>query len=101
MTSQFIQGSKAAAFDSAYQSKYGSAPGPYSAYGYDTIYTLAAAVKQANSTTPSNVITALHKVSYQGLTGPVSFDSSGNRIGAKFVVLEVVNGAYALAPTQP
>lgn len=101
LTSQFIKGSKATAFDSAYQSKYNSAPGPYSAYGYDTIYALADAAKQAGSLEPAKVAAALHKVNFQGLTGSVSFDSSGNRVGAKFVVLEVVNGAYALAPKQP
>lgn len=101
LTTQFIQGAKASAFDSAYQSKYGSAPGPYSAYGYDAIYALAKAAKQANSLDPSKVDAALHSISFQGLTGQVSFDSIGNRQGAKFVVLQVVNGAYALAPTQP
>lgn len=101
LTSQFIKGAKANAFTSAYQSKYGSAPGPYSAYGYDTIYTLANAVKSAGSTNPAKVIAALHKINFQGLTGVVSFDQSGNRVGAKFVVLQVKNGAYQLAPQQP
>jgi branched-chain amino acid transport system substrate-binding protein len=101
LTSQFIKGPMANAFDSAYQSKYHSAPGPYSAYGYDTIYALANAAKQAGSLQPAKVVAALHKVNFQGLTGSVSFDSSGNRVGAKFVVLEVMNGAYALAPKQP
>jgi branched-chain amino acid transport system substrate-binding protein len=101
LTSQFIKGAKANAFDSAYQSKYHSAPGPYSAYGYDTIYALANAAKQAGSLEPAKVAAALHKVNFQGLTGAVSFDSSGNRVGAKFVVLEVANKTYALAPAQP
>jgi ABC-type branched-subunit amino acid transport system substrate-binding protein len=101
LTSQFIKGAKASAFDSAYQSKYGSAPGPYSAYGYDSVYALADAAKQAGSLQPASVVAALHKLNFQGLTGSVSFDSSGNRVGAKFVVLEVMSGAYALAPKQP
>jgi branched-chain amino acid transport system substrate-binding protein len=100
-TTQFLQGSAANAFDSAYQSKFGSAPGPYSAYGYDTIYALANAVKKAGSTNPAKVIAALHSLSFQGLTGAVSFDQNGNRQGAKFVVLVVKGGKYQLAPQQP
>lgn len=100
-TTQFLQGAQANAFDSAYQSKFGSAPGPYSAYGYDTIYALANAVKKAGSTNPAKVIAALHSLSFQGLTGAVSFDQNGNRQGAKFVVLVVKGGKYQLAPQQP
>ena len=100
-TTQFLTGSAAQAFTQAYQSAYGSAPGPYSAYGYDAMMALVNAAKAAGTTDPAKVVAALGTLKFDGLTGSVSFDSKGNRVGAKFVVLEVVNGAYALAPTQP
>jgi branched-chain amino acid transport system substrate-binding protein len=100
-TSQFLHGANASKFTQQYQSQFHSAPGPYSAYGYDAINTLVAAIKSAHSTSPSKVIAALRSIHLAGLTGPISFASDGARQGAKFVVLEVKNGAYTLAPHQP
>lgn len=97
----FLTGSAAHAFDGTYKAHFHAQPGPYSAYGYDGIYALANAAKKAGSLTPSKVITALHHIKFKGLTGEVSFAANGSRIGAHFVVLKVVGGAYKLAPTQP
>jgi branched-chain amino acid transport system substrate-binding protein len=97
----FLTGERADAFDIAYQKKFHSKPGPYSAYGYDGIYALADAAKAAGSLAPAKVNAALHKLKFRGLTGEVSFASDGSRLGAHFVVLEVNKGAYELAPVQP
>ena len=99
--SSFLTGSAAKAFDSAYSSKFHAQPGPYSAYGYDGIYALADAAKAAGSLSPAKVITALHSLKFAGLTGEVSFAANGSRLGAHFVVLEVIGGQYKLAPQQP
>ena len=99
--SSFLTGAAAKAFDKAYVSKFHSQPGPYSAYGYDGIYALANAAKAAGSLAPAKVIAALHKLKFAGLTGQVSFAPDGSRLGAHFVVLEVVKGQYKLAPQQP
>lgn len=99
--SSFLTGSAAKAFDKAYVSKFHAQPGPYSAYGYDGIYALANAAKAAGSLAPAKVIAALHKLKFAGLTGQVSFAPDGSRLGAHFVVLEVIGGQYKLAPQQP
>ncbi len=99
--SSFLTGSSAKAFDQAYAKKFHSQPGPYSAYGYDGIYALANAAKAAGSLAPSKVIKALHSLKFAGLTGEVSFAANGSRLGARFVVLEVIGGQYKLAPQQP
>jgi branched-chain amino acid transport system substrate-binding protein len=99
--SSFLTGPAAKAFDSAYTGKFHAQPGPYSAYGYDGIYALATAAKNANSLSPSKVISALHALKFDGLTGPISFAANGSRLGAHFVVLEVSGGQYRLAPHQP
>jgi len=97
----FLTGAAAKVFDSAYVSRFHAQPGPYSAYGYDGIYALVDAAKAAGSLTPSKVIAALHSLSFQGLTGEVHFAPDGSRLGAHFVVLEVVSGQYKLAAQQP
>lgn len=99
--SSFLTGPAAKAFDKAYVSKFHAQPGPYSAYGYDGIYALANAAKAAGSLAPAKVIAALHKLKFAGLTGQVSFAPDGSRLGAHFVVLEVIGGQYKLAPQQP
>ena len=99
--SSFLTGKSAKAFDHAYASKFHAQPGPYSAYGYDGIYALADAAKAARSLAPAKVIKALHGLKFAGLTGEVSFAADGSRLGAHFVVLEVIGGKYKLAPQQP
>lgn len=100
-TTQLLKGKQANLFTRQYRAKFHSAPGPYSAFGYDAMNTLAAAARKAHSIAPAKVIAALHKIRLNGLTGPVSFTKAGARVGAKFVLLEVKHGAYVSAPKQP
>lgn len=99
--SSFLTGPAARAFDAGYAKEFHSKPGPYSAYGYDAIYALDHAATKAHSLVPKRVIGALHTLKFKGLTGEVSFSKTGARIGAHFVVLQVHNGKYRLAPRQP
>ncbi len=99
--SAFLTGPAARSFDAGYLKEFHSAPGPYSAYGYDGVFALANAAKKAHSLVPARVIAALHHLKFQGLTGAVSFAPNGARVGAHFVVLQVHNGTYRLAPLQP
>jgi branched-chain amino acid transport system substrate-binding protein len=89
------------AFNVAYHKQFKSAPGPYSAFGYDAIMALAGAAKHVKSIVPARVIAGLHVLQFNGLTGKVSFDKTGNRLGAVMDLLEVVNGKYVLAKPQP
>lgn len=97
----FLKGQQATAFTNAYTSTYHTQPGPYSALTYDSLMLLQQAAKNANSITPSKIITALQSVQYTGITGSISFQSNGARANARFLVLEVKNGQFTLAPTQP
>jgi branched-chain amino acid transport system substrate-binding protein len=100
-TTQFLTGSAAQKFTQDYKAAYGTDPGPYSAYGYDAMDALVKAAQAAGSLEPAKVIAALRTLKFDGLTGSVSFAPDGARQGAKFVVLVVQNGQYALNPTQP
>lgn len=97
----FLTGPQAQSFTSAFTGAYHTQPGPYSALIYDSLMLLVTAVKQAGTLDPSKVVAALHKAQYTGITGPISFTANGNRTDAKFLVLVVKNGQFALAPTQP
>ena len=89
------------AFNLAYQRQFHSAPGPYSTFGYDAIMALVLAARHVKSLVPSRVIAGLRVLHFIGLTGRVSFDRTGNRLGAVMDLLEVVNGKYQLAVPQP
>ncbi len=94
----FLPGAAAATFTKTYTSTFHMQPGPYSALAYDSIKTLAAAATRAKSLAPAKVISALHGINYTGITGPISFTSSGVRHDAHFLVLMVKNGKFTLAP---
>lgn len=89
------------AFNLAYRKQFKSAPGPYSAFGYDAINALVLAAKHVKSIKPARVIAGLRVLHFNGLTGKVSFDKTGNRAGAVMDLLEVLNGKYTLAKPQP
>jgi ABC-type branched-subunit amino acid transport system substrate-binding protein len=79
-TTGFIHNSLNDSFVSTYVSKFGSQPVDFASYEYDGIETLAAALKADGGKTDGNSLNkALRSVNYNGLTGPVSFDSKGDR----------------------
>jgi branched-chain amino acid transport system substrate-binding protein len=89
------------AFKVAYHKEFKTAAGPYSVFGYDAINALVLAAKHVKSIKPARVIAGLRVLHFTGLTGKVSFDKTGNRLGAVMVLLEVANGKYTLAKPQP
>jgi branched-chain amino acid transport system substrate-binding protein len=97
----FLKGPKAEAFYTAFEKAYHTQPGPYSALTYDALMTLVTAAEQAHSLAPAKVIQALHKVHYMGITGPIAFTPTGNRVNGKFLVLIIHDGHFELAPRQP
>lgn len=90
---QFL--SSAASYVSAYMAKYGTAPGPYSSYEYDAIGVVARAIKNANSTTPSRITSALKALtSYSGITGTFHFNGVGDRQPVNYIVITVQNDQF-------
>jgi len=65
-----------AAFEKRF-AKYGK-PVLYSPYAYDAAWALIKAMQLANSTAPADILAALHKVSFNGVSGEVSFDQKGD-----------------------
>jgi branched-chain amino acid transport system substrate-binding protein len=90
---QFLSSAKS--YVSAYQAAYGTGPGPYSTYEYDAVGVVAQAIKDAGSTTPSKITTALKSISnYSGITGDFHFDSVGDRNPVNYIVIIVQNGQF-------
>jgi len=90
---QFLSSAKS--YVNAYQSAYGSSPGPYSTYEYDAVGVVAQAIRNAHSTTPSKITAALKSISYKGISGSFHFDSAGDRKPANYIIITVRGSSFA------
>jgi len=71
---------KLQAFIKKYNETYKEAPKGFSAQGYDAVYLLAQAMKDAGSTDKTAVVNALTNINFTGITGTIKFDSERNPI---------------------
>lgn len=90
---QFLSSAKG--YVDAYQSAYGTSPGPYSTYEYDAVGVVAQAIRNAHSTTPGKITAALKSVSYKGISGDFHFDSAGDRKPANYIIITVKGDSFA------
>jgi branched-chain amino acid transport system substrate-binding protein len=67
-----------AAFTERYRQRFKIPLQTYAPYAYDATMVFAAAMQQANSTDPAKFLPALAKIRYQGVTGAIAFDPSGD-----------------------
>lgn len=82
-----------ATFVEAYKAKFNATPDQFAADGYDTVYVIAAAMKQAGSIENEALIAAMTEIQVDGLTGSVTFTPEGEPSkGAKFV--QIKDGQY-------
>ncbi|NLK38774.1 MAG: ABC transporter substrate-binding protein [Clostridiales bacterium] len=85
-------------FVSKYEAAYKEKPDQFAADGYDAIYVIAAALKEANVTQPKELdvdalVAAMKKIEVDGLTGKMTFDDDGEpNKPAKFA--KIVDGKY-------
>lgn len=89
-----VDDEKVVSFVEAYEAAYGSTPDQFAADGYDTVYTMKAAMEKAGSIESADMIAAMTEITVDGLTGEgMTFEASGAPVKAvKFV--EVKDGAY-------
>ncbi len=72
---------KAAALDTwkaSFKTRTGADVQIYAPYVYDATMVMAAAMQSANSADPKKYLPALAKISYDGVTGKIAFDSKGD-----------------------
>lgn len=85
----------AADFVKAYEEAYNETPDQFAADGYDGVYVIVEAMKQAGSIESEDLIAAMTEISVEGLTGTMTFDENGEpNKDAKFV--EIKNGEYVV-----
>jgi branched-chain amino acid transport system substrate-binding protein len=74
-----------------YQAKYGAVPDALATLGYDAANLMFAAIDKAGTTDPDAVAKALEGISFDGVSGKVTFDAQHNPIKSA-AVLHVVGG---------
>jgi branched-chain amino acid transport system substrate-binding protein len=99
-TSEFIHNAQNDAFTKEYQKKYGTLPGDYSSYEYDGIMALAQALKNNGGKTDAKSLNAaLHAVSITaGTTGPIAFDTKGDRPTPTFLAVHATGNPPVFVP---
>jgi len=65
-------------FTARYRKKFNQDVQIYAPYIYDAVMTMATAMANAKSADPAKYLPYLHKIQYQGITGPISFDQYGD-----------------------
>ncbi|TFW27533.1 branched-chain amino acid ABC transporter substrate-binding protein [Massilia horti] len=65
-------------FRERYKKKFGHDIQLYAPYVYDAVMVMAAAMQQANSADPAKYLPELKKIKYEGVTGTIQFDPSGD-----------------------
>ncbi|MBO9538497.1 MAG: branched-chain amino acid ABC transporter substrate-binding protein [Herbaspirillum sp.] len=61
----------------------------YATFAYDAAQALVNAVRQANTTEPSAIVQELHKLRFNGVSGPISFNGEGDLLNPLFTMYEV------------
>lgn len=89
-------GSKYWDFCQKYKELYGKNPGMVAAYAFDAMNILIEAIRSAGKSDRELIQKSLQDIHYEGVTGPVSFDSKGNRLGTYFLS-QVKNGIPVMA----
>ena len=93
-------------FLDAYKKKFNVDPIIYSPFTYDAANMLIAAMKKADSSDPKKYLPELQKMTYNGATGPISFDDKGDRKDAEITIftmkgklepIAVVKGGKAMS----
>ncbi|GJG89785.1 branched-chain amino acid ABC transporter substrate-binding protein [Gemmatimonadetes bacterium T265] len=86
-------------FTAAFVRRYATEPDAGSALGYDAVWLLARAMRQAHSSDPAAVARVLHALKgIPGVTGAFSFDSTGDLEDRPLVKTVVQNGQFVYLP---
>jgi branched-chain amino acid transport system substrate-binding protein len=83
------------AFMDAYAERYGSEPSSViAALGYDEVYAVKAALEDANSTDPGDLIEALQTVTHDGVTGTIEMDPETRRARKSVALVQMDGDAF-------
>ena len=71
----------------------------YAPYAYDSMNVILAAMKKADSADPAKYLPALAGISYQGVTGNITFDENGDIKGGGISLYQVKGGKWEYLET--
>jgi branched-chain amino acid transport system substrate-binding protein len=82
-------------FKEAFRRRFAAPPDGGAAVGYDNVWLLARAMRQARSVAPDQVARALHAFPpWSGVTGRFQFDANGAPVGRRLVKMVVRSGKF-------
>lgn len=82
------------AFNSTLKAKYGVGVISSSPFAYDATWAAIAAMVKAKSVVPAKYLSELKKISYDGVTGKIAFDSRGDLKNAAATVFQFKGGKW-------
>lgn len=83
-------------FVANFTAKYGTAPNALAALGYDSVYTMVAAIEAAGNTDPADIVAALQATDLTDLVaGAITFDENGDPIKAA-TIIQVHDGDHVV-----
>ena len=81
-----------AAFEAAYEARWGESPGVYCDTVYDAVKLIALAIEEAGEYDGAEIKEALYElgVDYDGASGTITWDDKGDRVGVTYGIWELV-----------
>jgi branched-chain amino acid transport system substrate-binding protein len=89
-------------FYADYNAEYGKDPSSYVAViGYDEVNILKAAIEQADSAEPADIVEALKSVDYTGISGHAVMDPSTRRVEKPAAIVQMDGTTFTCLPPPP
>jgi len=92
---------RATAWAARYKAAYGKEPGPFTMQGYDAVRLGLNAIQRAGSLDRTAIRKAIASTTPGDvalLSGPARFNPDGTEVNPTFILLQINNGTFALAP---
>ena len=89
-------GIKIQAFRKRYMAHFTREPAPFAMFAYDSVHTLIAAIKKADSLDRQNIIAGLYAVNYTGLSGAMSFRPDGTLKNPTYTLHQTEKGRWTV-----
>jgi branched-chain amino acid transport system substrate-binding protein len=86
-------------FKKRYKEKFGTDVQIYSPNAYDAVMVIVEAMKKANSADPAKFLPEISKVSYDGVTGKITFDEKGDLNSGAITMYEAKDGKLEVVTT--
>ncbi|MCG6876019.1 MAG: branched-chain amino acid ABC transporter substrate-binding protein [Betaproteobacteria bacterium] len=86
-------------FKKRYKEKFGTDVQIYSPNAYDAVMVIVEAMKKANSADPAKFLPEISKVSYDGITGKITFDEKGDLNSGAITMYEAKDGKLEAVTT--